>query len=137
MITADLALDQNREVFALPHTIENLNGSGCNFLIKSGSAKLVQSVDDILVELPLDFNSDQINEPASTTLNTPKKPLWRDLDLDDESKLICENLEKQDFQIDDLSDEIGVSTSKLLVALLQLEMQGLVSQKAGKIFSLK
>lgn len=54
MITADLALDQNREVFAIPHHLDNISGSGCNYLIKRGSAKLVQTVDDILEELPLE-----------------------------------------------------------------------------------
>lgn len=133
MITADLGLDQNREVFAVPHPLGNPSGTGCNFLIKRGAAKLVQTVDDILEELLVEYSGDEQSEIQ----NEPPKPNWRDQDLDKRSAKICEALEKQAYQIDDLSEELGINTSQLLVTLLQLEMEGLVQQRAGKIFELK
>ena len=133
MITAELALDQNREVFAVPHPLDNPSGTGCNYLIKKGAAKLVQVVDDILVELPISFTSaqdiSQTEEPSSDG--------WREYDLDELSKRICEELERNSIQIDDLADKLDSGTSQLLVALLQLEMQDLVTQKAGKVFELR
>lgn len=133
MITADLALDQNREVFVVPHTLENLSGSGCNYLIKTGAGKLVQSVDDILEELPLE----QGDTSSSTKKEIPEPKLWQEEDLDDLSKKVCELLERGEAQIDAIGDELGVNTSQLLVTLLQLEMKELVVQKAGKIFQLR
>ncbi len=133
MITADLALDQNREVFAVPHTMENLSGTGCNYLIKTGAAKLVQTVDDILVELPVETDG----EHEALVMDHPKKKGWREEELDELSTNICEVLDKGEIQIDALSDTLKINTSQLLVALLQLEMKGLVLQKAGKIFELR
>ena len=133
MITAELALDQNREVFAVPHPLDNPSGTGCNYLIKKGAAKLVQVVEDILVELPINFSG----ESDSIAIEEPKTQGWREYDLDELSKRICEELEKKSFQIDDLADELNANTSQLLVALLQLEMQDLVTQKAGKNFELR
>ncbi|MEQ9308438.1 MAG: DNA-processing protein DprA [Balneolaceae bacterium] len=133
MITADLALDQNREVFAVPHTLDNLYGSGCNYLIKTGAAKLVQTVDDILEELPIE----QGKKASINKNNFPEPKLWKNEELDDLSKKICEFLEKGESQIDVMSDELEINTSQLLVTLLQLEMKELVLQKVGKIFSLK
>jgi DNA processing protein len=133
MITADLALDQNREVFAVPHPVLSPSGTGCNYLIKRGDAKLIQTVDDILMELPVGMDS----ETQIGSIQESKKRDWRIEDLDQRSQKICETLEDKAYQIDDLSDIVGIETSQLLVALLQLEMEGLVSQKAGKIFELK
>ncbi len=133
IITGELALDQNREVFAVPHTLDNPSGTGCNYLIKNGSAKLVQTIDDILEELP-------VGEPISegqTKLGQPKQSNWRDLELDALSILICEKLEEKEFQIDALADELKLSTSQLLVAMLTLEMKQIVVQRAGKIFGLR
>ncbi len=133
IITAELALDQNREVFAIPHSNENLNGSGCNYLIKTGAAKLIQTVDDILEELPIENN----NQHSINNVQKEIKSNWRDLELDELSHRICSLLEEKEYQIDALADELGASTSKLLVAMLTLEMKEIVTQKAGKIFALK
>lgn len=131
MITADLGLDQNREVFAIPHPLGSPSGTGCNYLIKRGAAKLVQTVDDILDELPVQQSGNSANEPVQA------KPDWREIELDELSVSICELLEKKAFQVDELAEEVAVGTSQLLVKLLQLEMDELVLQKAGKVFELK
>lgn len=133
IITAELALDQNREVFAVPHSNDNLNGSGCNYLIKNGSAKLVQTVDDILEELPVGHHSaTHRSAEEKVAINS-----WREQELDDLGVAICSKLEEKEYQIDALADELKVSTSQLLVAMLTLEMKQIVVQKAGKIFGLR
>ncbi|MDR9414966.1 MAG: DNA-processing protein DprA [Gracilimonas sp.] len=131
MITADLGLDQNREVFAVPHPLPSASGTGCNYLIKRGAAKLVQTVDDILEELPV-VHADEDNEQP-----VQSKPNWRNEELDELSIQICQILEEKAYQVDELAEKINMNTSQLLVKLLQLEMNDLVLQKAGKIFELK
>ncbi|NET35421.1 MAG: DNA-protecting protein DprA [Cyanothece sp. SIO1E1] len=133
IITAELALDQSREVFAVPHSIENPSGTGCNYLIKTGAAKLVQTVDDVLEELPVGKNIGH----RRSNLEEPARNSWRQHEMDDLSTKICSFLEQKEYQIDELSDVLEVSTSQLLVTMLTLEMKEIVLQKAGKVFGLK
>ncbi len=131
MITAQSALTQNREVFVIPHSLENVNGIGCNHLIKRGAGKLVQSVNDILEELP----QYEVLE-AEKAVPAASKPDWKSLDLDDDSMAICAMLEENSMHVDDLTAEMDISPHQLLAKLLELEMQGCVRQKAGKNFEL-
>lgn len=130
MITARCALDQNREVFVVPHRVDDENGSGCNYLIKTGQGKLVQTLEDILVEIPHDSQLNKEQDPD------PKTD-WKAENLNDEQKVICEALENGIVHIDQLSEQMGKYTHELLPALLELEMSGIVVQKAGKYFELK
>ena len=132
LITAELALDQSKEVFAIPHRYDNVKGNGCNYLIKTGQAKLVQSPHDIFEELPA-----FLHEQAALKHNTAaKKAHWEEAELDDLSVQICQYLQTQSSQLDDLADTLKVDTNTMLVQLLGLEMQGFVRQKAGKYFEL-
>jgi len=132
MITAQSALMQNREVFVIPHSLENTNGIGCNHLIKRAAGKLVQSVDDILEELP-NYQKEMFpNEPE-----TKKELQWQSLDLDDDSKAICSQLEDKPMHIDELSEAMDKPPHQLLAKLLELEMMGCVRQTAGKNFELR
>ncbi len=131
MITANLALDQNREVFVVPHTNTNRSGSGCNFLIKRGLGKLVQTAEDLFVELPL---------LKSDTLGKPEKPVqnqWKTQDLNDHCRKICQVLEKGPLHIDDLCKLLNDRPESILVDLFELEMAECVEQEAGKVFALK
>lgn len=132
MITASSALDQNREVFVVPHSIDTQTGAGCNHLIKTGQGKLVQDVDDILNEISI-----HRKKAVSTTNNVPAKRKWKTTDLDELSTSICKLLEDSPRHIDDLSDELGRPSHQLLPKLLELEMQECVRQKAGKNFELR
>jgi DNA processing protein len=129
MITAQSALTQNREVFVVPHSLENTNGTGCNHLIKRGAGKLVQSVQDILEEIPVE----QMEESKGLVR---KAPQWKSLELDDFSVSICESLEKKPRHIDELAENLDTKPHVLLPKLLELEMQECVKQKAGKNFEL-
>lgn len=127
MITARSALDQNREVFVVPHSLDNEKGEGCNYLIKTGQGKLVQSMHDILVEIP--HEADQVAEK-------PRKMNWEQAELDEESINLCRLLSEGSQHIDLIGEKTGKPTYQILPVLLDLEMRGLIRQKAGKYFEL-
>ena len=126
MITARSALDQNREVFVVPHPLGYMKGEGCNYLIRTGQGKLIQSLADILDEISIQ------TEPGPDSVEI--KTGWKDLELSKEGVEICILLEKKELHIDQLSEATGKSAFKLLPLLLELEMTGAVKQKAGKYF---
>lgn len=131
MITAKSALDQNREVFVIPHPVGHPNAIGCNSLIKRGMGKLVQNVEDILAEIEVHIQPKQKNiehEPAERS--------WKSQDLDELSLRICKTLEEDAYHIDVLAEQLEVKTSKLMSKLLELEMEGCIRQTAGKNFEL-
>lgn len=130
MITARSALDQNREVFAIPHPLWSGNGEGCNTIIKRGWGKLVQTVEDVLNEIP-------ILHEAGTEIKPAAKSRWKSLELDELGVSICMKLEESPRHIDALSEELGKPSHLLLSKLLELEMQNCIQQKAGKTFELK
>lgn len=131
MITARYALDQNREVFVVPHQLGYLKGEGCNYLIQNGQGKLVRSVDDILDEISVvATSSEKDTRPA-------EKSVWRTLELSDSEKKLCEVLDNSALHIDQISELTGLPTYKLLPEMLSLELKGAVVQKAGKYFETK
>src|SRR5699024_3197005 len=117
MITAKLALDQNREVFVVPHPIGTPNAIGCNNLIQRGMGKLVQDVEDILAEIEVHVSA----EDEMDTLSD--EPRWRSLELDDLSAAVCRALQQNTLHIDHLAEQVGVKSHKLLPKLLELEIQ--------------
>lgn len=129
MITARYGLDQNREVFVIPHPLDYAGGQGCNYLIRAGQGKLVQSIEDILDEISV-----QTGSGSQQTQQARKK--WESLELDQVSKEICELLKETDLHIDQISEKIEKPTYRLLPTLLDLEMKGAIKQKAGKYFEL-
>lgn len=130
MITARSALDQNREVFAIPHSLNNRNGEGCNAIIKRGWGKLVQGIEDIMVEIP-------VRQASEVSGEQPKEARWKSTELDELGTSICELLDKEPLHIDDLSERLSEPPHKLLPKLLELEMLECLKQTAGKIFELK
>lgn len=131
MITARSALDQNREVFVIPHNLGHPNSVGCNSLIQRGMGKLVQDVEDILNEIKIHFKDDE-----TETVPKEEEKNWRDRDLDEFSVKICEALEENTLHIDDLAEHLEVESHELLPKLLELEMQQCIGQTAGKNFEL-
>jgi DNA processing protein len=134
MITAQSALTQNREVFVIPHSLDNRNGEGCNHLIKRSAGKLVQTTGDIIEELPLHI---AIQGEQPNGHKRRRKPKWKSMDLDEESNAICKLLESKSYHIDELSAEMGVAPHSLLAKLLKLEMQQCVRQTSGKNFEIR
>ena len=129
MITARSALDQNREVFVVPHRLNYPGGEGCNYLIKTGQGKLIQNLSDVLDEISVQTgDASKESEPVS------KK--WKTMELGEDEKLICSLLDQSELHIDQISEKTGRQAFTLLPILLDLEMKGAVKQKAGKYFEL-
>lgn len=123
MQTAALALDQNRDVFAVPGNINLPQAEGTNFLIQSSQAKLITKAEDVFFELGL---------KAAPEKNKKKKAEIKNLSLFEEK--IYSVLNDEPKNIDVISNLSGVSVVDCLVNLLSLEFKGLVKQMPGKKF---
>jgi DNA processing protein len=143
-ITAKLAMDQGREVFAVPGNITNKLSWGPNLLIKQG-ARLVQDWNDVVSELPAESRRHLIErgrqkilaegggivggEPASL-LNDPGSELGGVA-----RRLLAALQADVAVHLDDLLEKVeDTSPSELIAALFELEMLGLVKQLPGKNF---
>ena len=125
MQTARLALDQNREVFAVPGNLGIRQSEGTNLLIQRGEAELIKNAEDILTELELKL------KPVLGK-NIPKQQ--KDLTMFEEKIYNC--LLNEALHIDKISELTDLSTSDCLVHLLSLEFKGLIKQLPGKMFML-
>jgi DNA processing protein len=123
MQTAALALDQGREVFAIPGNLGIRQSEGTNLLIQKGEAELIRSAEDILIELELKL------KPVIGR-NIPRP----DIDLNLFEEQILSHLNIEPIQIDLLASKANLSTSDCLVHLLSLEFKGVVRQLPGKTF---
>lgn len=121
LITARLALEQNRELLAVPGPIYSKKSFGSNFLIKTG-AKLVQHVEDIIDEFPeavrnsLDFTG---AGSSRAELNVEETRVLSTLSVD------------TPLHIDIIADYLGIKNSELSLILLDMEMKALIKQLPG------
>ncbi|HEX9614102.1 MAG TPA: DNA-processing protein DprA [Bacteroidota bacterium] len=123
MITASTALDQNREVFAIPGMVTEKRSQGPHKLIREGRAKLVHSIEDIL---------DELQPFTRLRTGTPKSEPLPELTLFE--RRIHDILLPDPVHIDVVSEQSGLSVPDTLVTLLALEFKGLVKQLPGKFF---
>ncbi len=126
LITAGHALDQNREVFAVPGNVFNIRSSGPHGLIKQGAC-LVESAEDILQEL---FPRVEPKPQPTLFENEDQKP-----DVSVTGCLVLDHLDPDPVPIDVLCQTLGLEAGKLAGVLLELELKGLVKQHPGKMFS--
>lgn len=125
LITATNALNQNREIFAVPGSLFSSKSVGANRLIKEG-AKLVQNIDDILDELDSRIRAFTLEKSNFKTLP---------IDLSEKEKRIIELLQEEPVHIDLIAQQSGFSTSEALSILLSLELKDVVKQLSGKMFT--
>ena len=143
-ITAKLAMDQGREVFAVPGNITSKMSWGPNLLIKQGGAKLIQEWTDVTNELPQAVRRDLVTKaqqrllaegenaeiPAESGTKTAEEPM-KEL----AQKLLNSLQVDVPKQLETLVETFeGFSSSELIGALFDLEMSGLVRQLPGKNF---
>ncbi len=139
LITARLAMEQDREVLAVPGNITSKNSFGTNYLIKSG-AKLVQQWQDVVTELPseiaasilppkiADKGAGKENKQAEivpTNLSENERKIWQILAADEE------------IHIDALLEESGLNFGDLNAALVGLEEREIIRTLPGKNYARK
>ncbi len=124
LITARLALEQNREVFAVPGMVSSTRSQGTHNLIKQG-AKLVECANDVLEEI------------FPQALATPGDYVPKEIpynELSPEARRIMDVMERAPQHIDSLLKEAGVSAGLATGILLELELKGYIKQLPGKLF---
>jgi DNA processing protein len=138
LITARLAIEQNREVFAVPGNITSRNSFGTNYLIKGAGAKLVQQWQDIAAELPPQI--------AARLLPPPFGDKKKEKSLADQLTLVPRGLSGSETlvlklltadvpaHIDALLERSKLSISDLTAALLALEVRELIRALPGRCF---
>jgi DNA processing protein len=122
LITAQFALEQGREVFAVPGNINYGSSRGSNRLIKQG-AKLVERVEDILEELPHGKTDGNLPPP------TPK------ITLSPREAAIYTLLATDPLHIDDIILKSALTVGEVSAILLRLELNGIITQLPGKYFT--
>lgn len=126
LITAQMALEQNREVMAVPGSVTSELSKGTNGLIKTG-AKLVETWEDVAQELPTPLREKLLGQREGETRPLPL--------LTDQEAEIYKLLRVDELtHVDELVDKCPYSVSELLALLLNLEIKGLILQSPGKYF---
>ena len=124
LITAELSLEQGREVFAVPGSVHSFKSTGCHHLIKQG-AKLVENSDDILDELGMNYPFAQ----KTDTLKAPVLPV-----MEDTERTIYEIIGDFPLHIDEIAREGRLEPGTVSSTLMKMELKGLVRQLPGKLF---
>jgi len=135
LITASLAADQGRDVFAVPGDITNPCSVGSNRLIADG-AKLITCAEDILVE----YQDEYHHLEKGTVAKEEKKTNSAIEDLIEgysgDEKALLRAIGLREAHIDDIISESGLESGQVLSLLTIFEISGIVEQKSGKIFKL-
>ncbi len=131
MITAELAFNQNREVFVIPHALDNRKGRGCNFLIRNNTAKMVETVEDIITEFDWVRSNSTDSDPDIVDINTILT------EVSDQAGDVFQILYKnEEMHFDTLLINTGFRYGELNAALLELEIGKFVKSLPGKIFTI-
>ncbi len=123
LITARLALEQGREVFAIPGSIHSPLSKGCHWLIKQG-AKLVESAQDVLEELQMLPRPDSHRGGAAPASSVP----------DDAAQAVLTAMGYHPVDLDLLCARTGLTPDAASAMLLGLELDGFVSRLAGGMY---
>lgn len=125
LITVDYALEQGRDVFAIPGNVNNPQSKGPNNLIKQG-AKLVETANDIIDE----YNVLGFNIEKSSNNNEQLEISFSD----SEEEKVYNSINSEMIHIDELAVKLKVAINQLLVILINLELKGLINQLPGQYY---
>jgi DNA processing protein len=127
MITANLANNYNRDVFAVPGRTTDSKSEGCNYLIQSNKAALIRNGEDIILQMGWEEQQKK---------KVIQKKLFVDLTADE--RLIVDLLQQHEqLHVDEINLQTAISSSAVAAALLMLEMNGIVNSLPGKMYVLK
>jgi len=127
LITASMAVEQGREVFAVPGQVGSSRSRGAHRLIRQG-AKLIEDVDHILEEI-----APQLARGGAARSSAPTLPPGAGA----ETQKIFALLQEGALQVDEAIEKSGIGAPRVLQILLELELQGYVTQLAGKKYALE
>ena len=125
LITASLAGEQGREIFAVPGNINSIYSKGTNSLIKDG-AKIVTCLDDILEEIYI-LKDRYYNKVKDFKISES---------LSEEEYIILDLLKNGNLSSDEISELSGLGISKICSILTELELKNLIEEIDGQIFLL-
>jgi len=126
LITANIANDYNRDVFALPGRLSDKQSEGCNHLIKTNKAHLVESVKDIEYLMGWETNK---------YIATRQTHLFTELSTE-EKQIVALFSKKEKLGVDELALKAKMPMSKITSTLLQLEFKGALQAFPGKMYRL-
>jgi DNA processing protein len=138
LITARMALEQNRQVFAVPGSPLTGKTRGSNRLIRDG-AKLVECVEDVIEEIApqIGIVQNKAKKPLNSLGNLEARQQASIGTASEEDKVILKQLKQgEKLHVDSLIEASGLTPQAVLRLLLELELKGLVAQHPGKLFSL-
>ncbi|MBO9675790.1 MAG: DNA-processing protein DprA [Sphingobacteriaceae bacterium] len=127
LITAEIANSYNKDVYAFPGRTTDVFSEGCNFLIKTNRAGLINHADDLIYYLGWDDEVKEKKKQAQTTLQ---------LSLTPNEQRVVDALQRGQLSIDELCIQLNMQQSKLAIVVLTLEMQGIIVSLPGKIYKL-
>ncbi|MFD2288309.1 DNA-protecting protein DprA [Pedobacter petrophilus] len=127
LITAEIANSYNKDVYAFPGRTNDVFSEGCNFLIKTNRAGLINNAKDLIYYLGWDDEVKEQKKNAQTTLK---------LNLTANEQKVVESLHAGQLAIDQICIHLNIPQSKLAIVLLTLEMQGIIISLPGKVYKL-
>ncbi|QPH39415.1 DNA-processing protein DprA [Pedobacter endophyticus] len=126
LITAEIANSYNKDVYAFPGRTNDVFSEGCNFLIKTNRAGLINNANDLIYYLGWD---DKVKEKKQTQTALQ-------LSLTPNEQKVVEALQTGQLSIDELCIALNIQQSKLAIVILTLEMQGIIVSLPGKVYKL-
>jgi DNA processing protein len=129
MITAELANSYNKDVFAIPGKVTDTKSTGCNYLIKNNKAMLLTDAAELIQVMQWEDKAQRKKEKKS------QRELFIEM-TEDEKKIVAILREKDTVHIDEINGKSGLSSSAVAGAMLNLELQGIIASKPGKMYSL-
>lgn len=130
LITANIALEQNKEIFAVPGNADNPQARGCHKLIRENSAILAESFSDVI-----DYFGDDLFSPSMLCENSAE--YHADPDISADEQLIINSLQNGDKSLDELSVETNLDSAILLSTLMKLEIKFLILKNPDRTYRLR